>query len=337
MVDNSSDQLALAVRDLTKVFDARGATVKALDGVSLAVPRGEIHGIVGRSGAGKSTLIRCLTGLERPTSGEVVVAGQDITTLRGEELRAARRQFGVVHQHANLLDSRTAADNVALPLEIAGWDKAKRDARVAELLELVGLSDRAQNHPGQLSGGQQQRVGIARALAAGPEILLCDEPTSALDASTTGSILALLRELRDRLGITVVIITHEPSVVREICDAVTLLGDGAVVEQGRLSDVIADPTTRLHRELIPLVEPSPAGLVRLQVALGHPDATVGTIDGIVALLRHDGIESDVAAATVETIAGRRVGRLLIELADSTTTDRATALLAGAHLHPEVAA
>ncbi|MEO7268185.1 MAG: methionine ABC transporter ATP-binding protein [Knoellia sp.] len=337
MVDNSSDQLALAVRDLTKVFDARGATVKALDAVSLAVPRGEIHGIVGRSGAGKSTLIRCLTGLERPTSGEVVVAGQDLTALRGEELRAARRQFGVVYQHANLLDSRTAADNVALPLEIAGWDRARRDARVAELLDLVGLADRAQNHPGQLSGGQQQRVGIARALAAGPEILLCDEPTSALDANTTGSILALLRELRDRLGITIVIITHEPSVVREICDAVTLLGDGAVVEQGRLSDVIADPTTRLHRELIPLVEPAPAGLVRLQVALGHPDSTVGTIDGIVALLRNEGIESDVAAATVETIAGRRVGRLLVELADASTTDHARELLETARLHPEVAA
>jgi D-methionine transport system ATP-binding protein len=337
VVDNSSDQLALAVRDLTKVFDARGATVKALDAVSLEVPRGEIHGIVGRSGAGKSTLIRCLTGLERPTSGEVVVAGQDITTLRGEDLRAARRQFGVVYQHANLLDSRTAADNVALPLEIAGWDKARRDARVAELLDLVGLSDRAQNHPGQLSGGQQQRVGIARALAADPEILLCDEPTSALDANTTGSILALLRELRDRLGITIVIITHEPSVVREICDAVTLLGDGAVVEQGRLGDVIADPTTRLHRELIPLVEPAPAGLVRLQVALGHPDSTVGTIDGIVALLRHEGIESDVAAATVETIAGRRVGRLLIELADASTTEHARELLETARLHPEVAA
>ncbi|GAA4116030.1 methionine ABC transporter ATP-binding protein [Knoellia locipacati] len=337
MVEQSSAGTALAVRDLTKVFDARGTRVTALDAVSLTVPRGEIHGIVGRSGAGKSTLIRCLTGLESPTSGEVVVAGEDITALRGAELRAARRRFGVVYQHANLLDSRTAADNIALPLEVAGWDKADRDARVTELLDLVGLTDRAGNHPGQLSGGQQQRVGIARALAARPEILLCDEPTSALDAATTGSILALLRELRDRLGITVVIITHEPSVVREICDAVTLLGDGAVVEQGRLSEVIADPTTRLHRELIPLVEPATDGLVRLQVALGHPDSTVGSIDGIIALLRHEGIEADVAAATVETIAGRRVGRLLVELADATTTDRARDLLEQARLHPEVAA
>ncbi|WP_404386292.1 ATP-binding cassette domain-containing protein [Knoellia locipacati] len=328
---------ALAVRDLTKVFDARGTRVTALDAVSLSVPRGEIHGIVGRSGAGKSTLIRCLTGLERPTSGEVVVAGEDITALRGADLRAARRRFGVVYQHANLLDSRTAADNIALPLEVAGWDKADRDARVAELLDLVGLTDRAGNHPGQLSGGQQQRVGIARALAARPEILLCDEPTSALDASTTGQILDLLRELRDRLGITVVIITHEPSVVREICDAVTLLGDGAVLEQGRLGEVISDPTTRLHRELIPLVEPTTDGLVRLQVALGHPDSTVGSIDGIIALLRHEGIEADLAAATVETIAGRRVGRLLVELADATTTDRARDLLEQARLHPEVAA
>jgi D-methionine transport system ATP-binding protein len=327
----------LAVRDLTKVFDGRGATVAALDGVSLTVGRGEIHGIVGRSGAGKSTLIRCLTGLERPTSGELVVAGQDITALSGEKLRAARRRFGVVYQNANLLDSRTAAGNVALPLEIAGWDRGRREARVAELLELVGLTDRADNHPGQLSGGQQQRVGIARALAAGPEILLCDEPTSALDASTTSSILGLLRELRDRLGITIVLITHEPSVVRETCDAVTLLGDGKVLEQGRLGEVIADPTTRLHHELIPLVEPAPGDLVRLQVALGHPDATVGTIDGIVALLRGRGIEAEVAAATVETIAGRRVGRLLIELGDASTLESARELLDDAHLHPQAAA
>ncbi|KRE42842.1 methionine ABC transporter ATP-binding protein [Knoellia sp. Soil729] len=337
MVDHSQTGPALAVRDLTKVFETPGSRVTALDAVSLSVPRGEIHGIVGRSGAGKSTLIRCLTGLELPTSGEVVVAGEDITRLRGAELRAARRRFGVVYQHANLLDSRTAADNIALPLEVAGWDRGDRDARVAELLDLVGLSDRAQSHPGQLSGGQQQRVGIARALAARPEILLCDEPTSALDAATTGSILALLRELRDRLGITVVIITHEPSVVREICDAVTLLGDGAVLEQGRLGEVIADPSTRLHRELIPLVEPESDGLVRLQVALGHPDATVGSIDGIIALLRHEGIEADLAAATVETIAGRRVGRLLVELADASTTERARDLLDQARLHPEVAA
>ncbi|KGN40742.1 metal ABC transporter ATPase [Knoellia aerolata DSM 18566] len=327
----------MAVRDLTKTFESRSGTVTALDRVSLTVPRGEIHGIVGRSGAGKSTLIRCLTGLERPTSGEVVVAGEDITVLRGDQLRAARRRFGVVYQHANLLDSRTAADNVALPLEIAGWEKARIDARVTELLDLVGLSDRARNHPGQLSGGQQQRVGIARALAADPEILLCDEPTSALDAATTGSILGLLRELRDRLGITVVIITHEPSVVREVCDAVTLLGDGAVIEQGRLGALISDPSNRLHRELIPLVEPAADGLTRLQVALGHPDATVGTIDGILALLRREGIESDVAAATVETIAGRRVGRLLVELADPSQVASAHKVLDGANLHPEVAA
>ena len=218
----------LELRSLRKEFAARRGPVVALDDVDLSIARGSIHGIVGRSGAGKSTLIRTITGLETPTSGQVVLDGTDVADLRGAELRRFRRRFGMVFQHANLLDSRTAAGNIALPLEIAGWSTADRRERVAELLRLVDLEDRADNHPAQLSGGQQQRVGIARGLATRPDILICDEPTSALDSTTTRSILELLQSLRDELGITIVVITHEPGVVREICDAVTLLGDGQV-------------------------------------------------------------------------------------------------------------
>ncbi|MGE9807746.1 MULTISPECIES: methionine ABC transporter ATP-binding protein [unclassified Janibacter] len=329
----------LDLRGLRKEFASRRGPVTALDGIDLTIPRGQIHGIVGRSGAGKSTLIRCLTGLERPTSGQVILDGTDISALGGSALREIRRRFGMVFQHANLLDSRSAADNIGLPLEIAGWSAEDRRQRVDELLGLVGLADRADNHPGQLSGGQQQRVGIARALAARPDILLCDEPTSALDSGTTRQILGLLRDLRDRLGITVVIITHEPSVVREICDAVTLLADGRVVETGSIADVVADPTTQLHRDLVPLPplplteDPAP----HVEVALGQTGAAVSTVDGVLVLLREAGVPAEVAAATLETIAGRRVGRIQLELASATDTDEALRVLTAAGLAPEVAA
>ncbi len=330
-----------ALLDLTalrKEFSSARGPVVALEDITLSIPKGSIHGIVGRSGAGKSTLIRCLTGLETPTSGQVVLDGTDITSLSGPALRAARRRFGMVFQHANILDSRSAADNIGLPLEIAGWSKAERQARVTELLELVGLTDRADNHPAQLSGGQQQRVGIARALAPRPDILLCDEPTSALDASTTRQILGLLRDLRDRLGITVVIITHEPSVVREVCDDVTLLGDGSLLESGAIADVVSDPGTQLHRDLIPL-PPLPLGddAAHVQVALGQPEATATSVDQVLALLRGEDISAEVTAATLETIGGRRVGRIQLEIGDPGRVDTAVRLLEQAHLAPEVAA
>ena len=327
----------LDVRGLRKEYASARGPVVALDDITLSIPRGSIHGIVGRSGAGKSTFIRCLTGLEEPTAGTVDLDGTDIPALRGADLRAVRRRFGMVFQHANLLDSRSAADNIALPLEIAGWSAQDRRARVAELLDLVGLTDRADNHPGQLSGGQQQRVGIARALATRPDILLCDEPTSALDAGTTRQILGLLRDLRERLGITVVIITHEPSVVREVCDTVTLLADGRVVETGPIREVVTDAATQLHRDLIPL-PPLPlehAGSY-VEVSLGDPRSGTTSVDAVLSLLRQGGVPAEVAAATLETIAGRRVGRIQLEV-DPGHAAEAVRLLEAAHLSPEVAA
>ena len=238
---------------VSKVYPVKnGGQVVALDGVNLHVDRRSIHGIVGRSGAGKSTLIRCLTALEKPTEGSIVVDGLDLATLSGARLRAARRHIGMVFQAANLLDARTAAENIGYPLKLAGVPAAKRRARVDELLELVGLAGRGDSYPSQLSGGQRQRVGIARALADNPGVLLCDEPTSALDTESTAQILSLLRLVRDFSGVTVVIITHEMAVVREICDSVTLLGHGHVLQTGTLEEVVADPATPLARELVPM-------------------------------------------------------------------------------------
>ena len=226
----------------------------ALDNVSLQIADGSIFGIVGRSGAGKSTLLRCLNLLERPTSGRILMDGQDLTRLTDKALRQQRQRIGMIFQGFNLLHSRNVADNVAVPLEIAGLPKAERAVRVEELLALVGLSDKAAAFPAQLSGGQKQRVGIARALAARPAYLLSDEATSALDPETTASILALLRDINRQLGVTIVLITHELEVVKAICDSAVSLAAGRVVESGTLLQLQADPSSRLGRSLAPSLQ-----------------------------------------------------------------------------------
>lgn len=302
---------------VSKVYPVKnGGQVVALDGVNLHVERGSIHGIVGRSGAGKSTLIRCLTALEKPTDGHIVVDGRDLSTLTGADLRAARRRIGMVFQAANLLDARTAAENIGYPLKLAGVPKANRNQRVDELLELVGLSGRGSSYPSQLSGGQRQRVGIARALADEPAVLLCDEPTSALDTESTAQILALLRRVRDVAGVTVVIITHEMAVVREICDSVTLLGHGQVLQTGSLEEVVADPATPLARELVPMPVVDTAdvpadagsGVVLLDVVFtSHP----GVPTGATVLHLASSMGADVTAGTFESLGSVQVGRLAL--------------------------
>nr|WP_221187330.1 MULTISPECIES: methionine ABC transporter ATP-binding protein [Helcobacillus] len=303
---------------MTKVFPGPGggADVVALDDISLHIEPGEIHGIVGRSGAGKSTLIRCLTGLEKPTSGSVTIGGTAVSGLEGKQLRAARRKIGMVFQHANLLDSRTAAQNIAHPLQIAGTPKAEIKRRVAELVKLVGLEGREDNYPAQLSGGQIQRVGIARGLAVNPEVLLCDEPTSALDPGTTRQILDLIRSLRDRFGITVIFITHEMAVVREICDHVSLLEHGQLVQTGSLLEVASDPSGRLAQELIPL-PPAPTGLNARVVNLDYGDSTsLRTTEDLIAFANTHGAEASLVAGTIETISGVQVGRIQLALRNS---------------------
>ena len=226
-----------------------GGTV-ALDGVDLSVARGQVFGIIGRSGAGKSTLVRLLNGLERPSAGRVLVDGADVAALDGAGLRALRRRVGMIFQAFGLLSSRTVADNVAFPLKVAGMARAARDARVAELLARVGLADHGHKYPAMLSGGQKQRVGIARALATGPDILLCDEATSALDPETTRDVLALIADLNRDLGLTIVLITHEMDVVRQVCDRVAVLHRGRVVEQGAVADIFLDPQAAETRALL---------------------------------------------------------------------------------------
>ncbi|MGK7379454.1 methionine ABC transporter ATP-binding protein [Planococcus sp. 1R117A] len=240
----------IELKELSKVFDTGKGTLTAVDHVDLSISSGEIFGIIGYSGAGKSTLIRLLNGLEKPTSGTVTINGQNISASKGPELRKARQKVSMIFQHFNLLWSRTVKENIEFPLEIAGVPKNKRDARVQELVELVGLTGREHAYPSQLSGGQKQRVGIARALANEPEVLLCDEATSALDPQTTDSILELLVDINKRLGLTIVLITHEMHVIRKICHRVAVMEGGRVVELGDVLNVFQAPKQPITKRFV---------------------------------------------------------------------------------------
>nr|WP_239474334.1 ATP-binding cassette domain-containing protein [Sphingomonas sp. BT552] len=274
----------------------------ALAGVDLSVARGEVFGIIGRSGAGKSTLVRLLNGLERPTSGRVEVDGIDVAALGGADLRTLRRRIGMIFQNFGLLSSRTVAENVALPLKIGGEAASVTSARVGDLLARVGLQDQGAKYPAQLSGGQKQRVGIARALATGPDILLCDEATSALDPETTHSVLALIAELNRELGLTIVLITHEMEVVRQVCDRVAVLHAGRVVESGTVADVFLRPQ---------------AAETRAMIAVAGEDAPAIDFDGRVVrlMLRGDAVWQPVLTriaretGTDFAILDGRIGRL----------------------------
>jgi D-methionine transport system ATP-binding protein len=290
----------LEIQHLRKVFPNG---VVALDGVDLDVPDGDIVGVIGRSGTGKSTLIRCVNRLEEPTSGRILIDGEDVTAMRGEPLRATRRRIGMIFQQFNLLSSRTAAENVALPLEIAGVPRAQRRGRALELLDLVGLEERAGSYPAQLSGGQKQRVGIARALASEPTILLSDEATSALDAETTNSVLDLLRRINAELGLTVLLITHEMDVVRRVCDSVALLDAGRVVERGPLGEVVTRDSP-LARGLLPT-------LGRVDIAAHEAAREVTLFDDADEQLAALGDDVRIEARATERIGGRRVTRALL--------------------------
>ncbi|MDD4365292.1 MAG: methionine ABC transporter ATP-binding protein [Synergistales bacterium] len=242
--------MAISLQGITKIFGQGPTALKALDGIDLEVPEGTIFGIIGSSGAGKSTLVRCVNLLERPTSGKVLVGGVDFTALSEAELRIARKKVGMIFQSFNLLSRRTVFGNVALPLELARWPRERIAPRVEELLDLVGLAERRDAYPSQLSGGQKQRVGIARALANDPEVLLSDEATSALDPGTTQSILELLRDINERLGLTILLITHEMNVIKEICHNVAVIDKGRIVEEGAVLDIFTDPREEATKSLL---------------------------------------------------------------------------------------
>ena len=240
----------IEIKNLTKRFEVKGNVVTALDNVSLSIEKGDIYGIIGMSGAGKSTLVRSINFLERPTDGSIIIDGTDLASLSEKELREKRRGIGMIFQGFNLLEQKSVIDNVCFPLEIAGIKRREARVRAKELLDTVGLSEKIKVYPSQLSGGQKQRVAIARALATNPRILLCDEATSALDPQTTESILSLLKEINEKLNITMVVITHQMSVVTRICKNVAIIDNGVLVEEGDVSSVFEHPKTDAAKELI---------------------------------------------------------------------------------------
>ncbi|WP_368974722.1 methionine ABC transporter ATP-binding protein [Caldifermentibacillus hisashii] len=280
----------IEIKNLTKTYFSKDREVKAVNNVSITIHDGEIFGIVGYSGAGKSSLLRCINLLERPTSGKITVDGVDLTKLDNKRLRQARLKIGMIFQHFNLVSQKTVAENIAFALKASKTPKDKIEKRVDELLDMVGLADKKDVYPGQLSGGQKQRVGIARALANNPKVLLCDEATSALDPTTTKSILNLLKKINKELNITIVIITHEMDVVKEICHRMAIMENGRIVEQGNVYDIFASPKEQLTKEFIQSV-----------VSFDLPKATLRLVRGTLVklLFRGEGAGEGVVSETLK--------------------------------------
>ena len=311
---------------IEKIYDSPSGPVRAIKDISLHINRGEIYGIIGLSGAGKSTLVRCINLLERPTSGKVTVDGQDITSMSESQLRQARKSIGMIFQHFNLLSSATVYENVAFPLRLVNTPKEKIDKKVTELLELVGLADKANQYPSQLSGGQKQRVGIARALASEPKILLCDEATSALDPQTTKAILQLIRDINAKLKLTVVVITHEMQVIKDICDKVAVIDKGVIAEKGKVLDVFTNPQQPITKEFISVLLSNdlPVGFREREV---HQEQFSGSIlliritfigesanePVISRLIKNFDLNVGILFGSLDDIKGVPFGRLIISL------------------------
>lgn len=303
----------IELRNLNKTFHTQDGALTALDDINLTVQDGEIFGIIGLSGAGKSTLVRCMNLLERPTHGEVLVDGQDLMKLSPAGLREVRRNIGMIFQSYNLLEQRTVLRNVLYPLELTHEDRRTARTRAMQLLELVGLADRASAYPAQLSGGQKQRVAIARALATNPHYLLCDEATSALDPTTTDSILALLQTINRTLGVTVVVITHEMAVVDRICHRVAVIDNSRIVEMGAVDAIFANPRSAIARDLI-LPHVKVAATVRggAHVRLAfNGESTYKPL--VSALILETGVPVSILFADTRDIGGKTYGQILLEL------------------------
>ncbi|MGJ8853800.1 methionine ABC transporter ATP-binding protein [Mycobacteroides abscessus subsp. abscessus] len=308
-------------QNVTKTFRVGKKTVTAVDDVSLDIGSGDVFAMIGYSGAGKSTLVRLINGLERPTSGRVIVDGAEVSALGERELRGLRSDIGMIFQQFNLFRSRTVAGNTAYPLRVAGWTADKRNARVAELLEFVGLGDKAKSYPDQLSGGQKQRVGIARALATSPSVLLADEATSALDPETTSDVLRLLREVNAEFGVTIVVITHEMDVVRTVADHVAVLADGKVVETGTVFDVFSTPQSEAGKRFVGTVlRNTPSGEDIARIAQRHKGRIVAVeisegvqIGPALARATELGVRFEVVYGGITTLQSRSFGNLTLEL------------------------
>ena len=301
--------------NVCKTFYSDGKEFDAVKNVSLDIQKGEIFGIIGLSGAGKSTLIRCMNRLETPTSGDIVIDGESVLAMNEKQLRGLRKKVTMIFQQFNLLMQKTVAKNVRYPLELAGVPKAKANQRVKELLEIVGLSDKADNYPGQLSGGQKQRVAIARALASDPEVLLCDEATSALDPMTTQSILSLLQDINRRLGITIVIITHEMAVIRQICTHVAILDGGTVAEEGSVDDVFTHTKSEAGRRLFGYVgnqDKQPELEVDVPLIRLVFDGSTVNQPVLSEVTLKTGVHMNILHADVNLINGKPYGQMTIE-------------------------
>ncbi|HBG14350.1 MAG TPA: methionine ABC transporter ATP-binding protein [Synergistaceae bacterium] len=309
----------IEIKNVVKTFNSGGKGLEALKGISLHIKPGEIFGIIGLSGAGKSTLLRTINRLGEPDSGEIRLGGTDVTKLAPVELRNLRKKVGMIFQHFNLLSSRTVSGNVAFALEVGKWPKRDIPRRVAEMLELVGLSDKADSYPSELSGGQKQRVGIARALANKPSVLLSDEATSALDPKTTQSILALLEDINRKMGITVVLVTHEMGVIRQICHRVAVLEAGRVVEQGRVRDIFMKPRSRTARELLSHLPRMSYDADKLPKEPGKPVVSFsfngGTADQpiISRAIKTTGAEINILSGEIDNLPASKVGSLTVQL------------------------
>lgn len=308
----------IEIKNVSKIFKSKEAHVDALKNVTLTIDKGDIFGIIGYSGAGKSTLLRCINGLEVPTSGEVLLLGQDITQLKEKELRHIRKKIGMIFQHFNLMHSKTVFENIAYPLKSQNLGKSTIANRVKDLLRLVDLEDKVNSYPSQLSGGQKQRVAIARALATNPEILLCDEATSALDPQTTQSILALLKKINKELGITIVLITHQMEVIKEICNKIAVMEHGCVLEIGQLIDVYTKPQSQItqdflakdmHFERLSLPhEGEIAKMLHLKYIGGSTGSPL-----ISALSQHFKVTANITFGNIEKLQDILVGNLVIDL------------------------
>ena len=313
----------IEIRNLCKNFSSGENTVEALADVNLTIPDGEIYGVIGLSGAGKSTLVRCINLLERPSSGQVIVDGQDLTTLSPRQLRQARKHISMIFQGFNLLMQRTALENICFPLELSGVKKSEARKRARELLELVELPDKADAYPIQLSGGQKQRIAIARALASDPKVLLCDEATSALDPKTTQSILQLLKQLNRKLGVTVVVITHEMRVVEQICTRVAILDHGRVQEEGPTAQVFSYPRSDAGRRLV-LPEGEKIHVLPENRLVRLVFNGASTLEPIISTLAiEQGIRLNIISADTRSIGDRTFGNMVLGLPlDETEAARA---------------
>ncbi len=314
-------------RHIDKTFQTSTGTFRALHDINLKVAAGKIYGIIGKSGAGKSTLIRCANLLERPTQGQVFIAGQDLTTLPQDQLRVVRRQIGMIFQHFNLLSTRSVYENIALPLELSGHNKTAIEQIINPLLELTGLTEKKDSYPAALSGGQKQRVAIARALASKPKVLLCDEATSALDLETTKSILQLLKDINVKLGLTILLITHEMDVIKEICDEVALLDKGEIIEQAEILEFFTKPKTQLAANIVKaclkhglppslqnLLQPTPSTQANavLRIILHGRSSDKPLVASLMQLFQ---IKLNILQANIEILKDKTVGIIVAEVSD----------------------